>query len=440
MTARALAIEVLARVEATDAWLTPVLDARLSDSVLRDGRDVGLVTELCYGATRRRLALDFALSGVSDRRLATLEDRVLAALRVGAYQLFYSRMPARAAVAETVEAVKELGLARAAGFVNAVLRKLTALPAQPLPPPERWVEHLAVRESHPAWLVERWRSTFGPERTEAMLVADNQAPPLVLRSNSHRTSREALAALFGEAGLAARATEHAPGGLTLASPGRVEALLGFAEGLWQVQDEAAQLVVHYAEVPEGARVLDVCAAPGGKTCQLAERGPVVAMDLSARKLESIRSEAERLGLSERISLRAHDATERLPADLGAVDAVLLDAPCSGLGTLRRNPELRYRRTPDDIPRLARLQAAMLTQVQAAVPGGGLLVYAVCSTEPEEGPRQLAAFLAAHPDFGLAPPEGAASRDCPLEQGCLRTLPGPEGMDGFFAARLRRGRR
>jgi 16S rRNA (cytosine967-C5)-methyltransferase len=437
MTARALAIEVLARVEATDAWLTPVLDARLSESVLGDGRDVGLVTELCYGATRRRLALDFALLGVSDRRLETLEDRVLAALRVGAYQLFYGRMPARAAVAETVEAVKEVGLARAAGFVNAVLRQLAALPGQPLPPLEPWVEHLAVRESHPGWLVERWQRAFGRERAEAMLVADNLAPPLVLRTNAHRTSRQALAALLAEAGLVVRATQHSPVGLTLGSPGRVEALLGFAQGLWQVQDEAAQLVVHYAEVPSGARVLDVCAAPGGKTCHLAERGPVLAMDLNPRKLESIRREAERLGLSERIVLRAQDGTEALPPELGAFDAVLLDAPCSGLGTLRRNPELRYRRTEEDIPRLARLQQALLERAQAAVAPGGLLVYAVCSTEPEEGPRQLADFVAAHPDFRLAPPAGPAAVDCPLEAGCLRTLPGPEGMDGFFAARLRR---
>ncbi len=437
MTARALAIEVLARVEATDAWLTPVLDARLNESPLRDGRDAALVTELCYGATRRRLALDFALAGVCDRRLPTLEDRVLAALRVGAYQLYYARVPARAAVAETVEATKELGLARAAGFVNAVLRKLAALQAQPLPPEADVLEHLSVRESHPAWLVQRWLAAFGRSRTEAMLTADNRPPGLVLRCNSIRTSREALLGLFTEAGLQPTPTACAPSGLVLQAQGRVESLLGYREGLWQVQDEAAQLVVHYAEVPTGARVLDLCAAPGGKTCQLAERGPVVALDLHARKLEGVRSEAARLGLAERISLRAHDATHPLPADLGPVDAVLLDAPCSGLGTLRRNPELRYRRQEGDIPRLAALQRQLLERAQAAVPSGGLLVYAVCSTEPEEGPEQLARFLDDFPAFTLAPPEGAAARNCPLEQGCLRTLPGPEGRDGFFAARLLR---
>ena len=437
MKPRAVAIELLARLEATDAWLTPLLDARLSESAFPDARDAGLLTELTYGVTRRRLALDFALTGVSDRRLEKLEDRVLAALRVGAYQLYYSRVPARAAVGETVGAVKELGLSRAAAFVNAVLRKLAALPAQPLPPTSARVEHLAVRESHPAWLVERWSAAFGPPAAEAMLVADNVPPPLVVRANTGRTSRQALAELLAEAGLDPRPTRHAPAGLLLGSPGRVSALVGFSEGLWQVQDEAAQLVGHYAEIPPGARVLDACAAPGGKTCQLAERGPVVAMDVHARKLEAVRTEARRLGLADQVTLLAHDARRPLPAGLQPFDAVLLDAPCSGLGTLRRNPELRYRRTEDDIRRLAGLQAELLAQVQTAVAPGGLLVYAVCSTEREEGPEQLAAFLAAHPDFALEPPRGRAAQDCPLEAGCLRTLPGPEGMDGFFAARLRR---
>lgn len=437
MTARALAIEVLARMEATDAWLTPVLDARLSESPPRDSRDAALATELCYGTTRRRLTLDFALAGVSDRRLGTLEDRVLAALRVGAYQLFYGRMPARAAVADTVEAIKELGLGRAAGFVNAVLRKLAALPAQPLPPLEPRAAYLSLKESHPGWLVERWLHAFGVERTEAMLAANNQPPPLVLRANSRRTTREALLGLLSEAGLQPEPTLASPAGVALVAKGRVEALLGFQEGLWQVQDEAAQLVVQYADVQSGVRVLDVCAAPGGKTCQLAERGPVVALDLHARKLDGVRAEAARLGLGEQLTLRAHDATHPLPADLGLFEAVLLDAPCSGLGTLRRNPELRYRRTEEDIPRLAALQAQLLERAKAAVAPGGLLIYAVCSTEKEECSEQLRRFLEASRDFVLAPPTGPGARDCPLEDGCLRTLPGPEGRDGFFAARLRR---
>jgi 16S rRNA (cytosine967-C5)-methyltransferase len=439
MKARARAIAVLARVRATDAYLSAVLDAQLSESAL-DARDAGLVTELCYGTTRREMLLDRALALHSDRRLETLEDRVLCALRVGAYQMFFTRVPRRAAVAETVEALKELGLARAAGFANAVLRRTAELEAPPLPPPDDWAEHLAVRESHPQWLVERWLRQLGAERAEAMLQADNAAAPLVLRANGAKLSRDALLAQLREAGLEAQPTVCSPQGVVLTGAGSPEEIFGYREGLWQVQDEAAQLVGVYADLPAGARVLDACAAPGGKACHLAERCEVVAVDLHAHKLRKLAFQAERLGLSARIRAFAHDATQPFPAEVGPVDAVLLDAPCTGLGTLRRHPELRYRRRPEDVARLAELQAHLLERCASQVPPGGLLVYAVCSPEPEEGTEQIRRFLEAHPDFALDPPaaEGATRTSAlPLDAGCLVTLPGREGWDGFFAARLRR---
>lgn len=437
MNARAVAIDVLARVEATDAYLNVVLDQRLAEAPLRDPRDAGLVTELCYGATRRRLGLDCAIGGFSDRKLAALEDRVLAALRVGAYQIFHSRVPRRAAVSETVEGLKQLGLSRAAGFVNAVLRKVAAMESVPLPPESDLAGHLSVRESHPRWLVERWLRRHGRNGAEAMLVANNEPPPVAVRTNSRSGGREALAALFAEAGLVATPTLRSPVGFRLSSPGRVEDLVGFAEGRFQVQDEAAQLVGLYAAIPEEARVLDACAAPGGKACHLAETHRVLAVDLYAFKLEKIRSEARRLRLEDRIEVLAHDATQPFPASIGAVDAVLLDAPCTGLGTLRRHPELRWRRREEDVGRLATLQRRILERCQDVVPPGGLLVYAVCSTEPEEGQDQIDLFLRSHPDFTQETPVLAERLGWPLVQGALRTLPGPDGMDGFYAARLRR---
>jgi 16S rRNA (cytosine967-C5)-methyltransferase len=217
----------------------------------------------------------------------------------------------------------------------------------------------------------------------------------------------------------------------------VEDLVGYAEGRFQVQDEAAQLVGLYSAIPDGARVMDACAAPGGKACHLAETHPVLAVDLYPAKLEKIRSEARRLRLEDRIEVLAHDATEPFPESVGPVDAVLLDAPCTGLGTLRRHPELRWRREEPDLARLATLQRRILERCQAVVPPGGLLVYAVCSTEPEEGQDQVELFLRSHPDFTLEPPSIADRLGWPLVQGALRTLPGAEGMDGFYAARLRR---
>jgi len=336
-----------------------------------------------------------------------------------------------------VEGLKQLGLSRAAGFVNAVLRKVAALESIPLPPESDVAEYLSVRESHPRWLVERWLRRHGRAGAEAMMVAANEPPPVTVRTNTRAGTREALAALFAEAGLQAIPTVRSPVGFRLPSPGPVDALVGYAEGRFQVQDEAAQLVGLYAAIPEGARVLDACAAPGGKACHLAESHPVVAVDLYAAKLEKIRSEARRLRLEDRIELLAHDATEPFPESLGRVDAVLLDAPCTGLGTLRRHPELRWRREESDLARLATLQRRILERCQEVVPPGGLLVYAVCSTEAEEGQDQVELFLRSHPDFTLETSAQAEQLGWPLAQGALRTLPGPEGMDGFYAARLRR---
>jgi 16S rRNA (cytosine967-C5)-methyltransferase len=436
MSARILAIQVLARVRATDAYLNVVLDTMLSESPPKDPRDAALATELVYGTTRRQLGLDYALARVADRKLESLEDRVLAALRVGAYQLFYTRVPARAAVAETVQAIKDLGVVRAAGFVNAILRKLAELPGPPYPPESDVVEHLSVRESHPRWLVERWIRHFGRERAEAMLVANNQTPPIVVRANTSRVTREALLQQLREVGLDAQPTAVSPVGIILPPVGRLEEVYGYAEGLWQVQDEAAQLVGVYASIPETARVLDACAAPGGKACHLAESHEVVAEDLHANKLPKIEAEAKRLGLSARLRAVAHDATQPLPAELGEFHAVLVDAPCSGLGTLRRHPELRYRRKEEDIGRLASLQRRILENCQEAVPPGGLLVYAVCTTEPQEGADQVEMFLRSHPEWTAEPPVLQGVK-LPMNQAWLRTLPGTEGWDGFYAARLRK---
>jgi 16S rRNA (cytosine967-C5)-methyltransferase len=412
-TPRALAISILARVAATDAYLNVVLDGVL-DEFRPEPRDAALVTELSYGSTRRQLQLDAALEKHSARALDTLEDKVLAALRIGAYQRFFTRIPPHAAVGATIDALKELGLERAAGFANAVLRKLDVPPDVP---------------THPAWLVERWSRHFGADRAKAMMAADDEPASVVARVNSARATRaELLEALPGAA-----PTTVSPVGIVLPGGAPPAELYGFAEGLWQVQDEAAQLVGLYAAVPDKAKVLDACAAPGGKTCHLAERCDVVSLDVHANKLDKIRREAERLGL--KADVRKADAS-KLPESLGEFDAVLLDAPCSGLGTLRRHPELRLRRKPEDIPRLAALQRALLESCQQRVKPGGLLIYSVCTTEPEEGADQVELFLRSHPDFTAEPPT-ATGVPFPLWQAYLRTLPGPEGMDGFFAARLRK---
>ena len=435
MNARALAIQVLARVRSTDAYLNLVLGAQLLEHELKDSRDPALVTELCYGTTRRQMALDYAIAQVVDRRLDQLEDRVLAALRIGAYQMFYMRIPRRAAVSETVEALKQLRLARSSGYVNAVLRRLAELEALPLPKDAKPELELSIRESHPLWLVERWFRQFGRSRAEAMIVADNQPPSLAVRANTLKVSRDDLLRRFEQAGLPATPTRYAGQGILLSGQGRPDQLPGYAEGLFQVQDEAAQLVIEFADFPDGAKVLDACAAPGGKAFQLAQRVQVVAADHRRTKLLKLEAEAKRLGVSERIRTQVHDATTPFPQQWKPFEGVLVDAPCSGLGTLRRHPELRYRLEEEDIRRLSTLQLKILENCQSQVAPGGLLVYSVCSSDPEEGQDVIEMFFRSHPEF-TAEISAAADR-LPLLQGFLRTLPGPEGLDGFFAARLRR---
>lgn len=433
-TARTAAIQVLSRVAATDAYLNVVLDTVLDELTLKDPRDPGLVTELCYGTTRRLLTIDAVLASFADRSLATIEDRVLAALRLGIYQLFFMRVPKHAAVGDTVDALKAVGLERAAGFVNAILRKASALPELPKSDGDE-IGRLVYDTSHPPWLVKRWIRQFGPERASVMLHADNDAPSVAIRTNTAKLTRDELLAQLTEAGVACKATVLSPVGIVLESPGRVEELYGYREGLWQVQDEAAQLVGVFAQIPANARVLDACAAPGGKACHLAQSNEVVAIDVHANKLPKIESEAKRLGLRQRMTLVRADASKPLPESLGEFDAVMIDAPCTGLGTLRRHPELRYRRKEADIAELAALQREILEQCSLVLKPGGLLVFAVCSTDTAEGPDQVEMFLRSHPDFTTEPPRGLAA--LPTWQGHLRTLPGPEGLDGFFAARLRK---
>ena len=279
MSARTLAIQVLSRVAATDAYLNVVLDTVLAESPPKDSRDAGLTTELVYGTTRRQLAIDYALAPLASRKLETLEDKVLAALRIGAYQLFFMRVPRHAAVGDTVQALKELGMARASGFVNAILRKLSAMRGA-APPAGGRSGHLPLHSREPPRVAGapldpplRTRARGGDARRQqprraADAAREHREAPIASRC-SHASRRR---------GWRPFPTSFSPVGIIVPHPGRVEDLDGYDEGLWQVQDEAAQLVGIYAAIPEGARVYDACAAPGGKACHLAERLEVLAAD------------------------------------------------------------------------------------------------------------------------------------------------------------------
>ncbi|WP_373047059.1 16S rRNA (cytosine(967)-C(5))-methyltransferase RsmB [Vulgatibacter sp.] len=440
--ARAIAYAVLRRVEEQDAFANLALDAELSSAGVLDPRDAALATELAYGVLRRRVALDRALSPLVKGGLAGLEDRVRDLLRLGAYQLLYTRIPPHAAVGETVNTARRVGLARAAGLINAVLRRLGREGAPALPDPASDpLGALEVQGSLPRWLAERLLSRLGIEEALAFAAAIDQPAPPTLRVNRKRTTRETLEARLATEAAGARIsrTPLAEDGLLVEGGGSLARLPAFAEGLFSQQDEAAQLVGELCGPAAGARVLDACAAPGGKSCHLAERGAgeVISVDVHERKARRIGDEARRLGLDGIVRPLGADASKPLPAAAkGPFDLVLVDAPCSALGTLRRHPELRYRRTPEDVARMVETQALILDNVATEVRPGGILVYAVCSILPEEGPDQVRAFLER---------QGGAFVKAPLEPApgwseggwILDAWPQRQGIDGFYAARLRR---
>lgn len=441
MDARTIAFAVLRRVEEQEAFANLALDAELSQAGILDPRDAALATELAYGVLRRRVALDRALAPLVRGGLEALEPKVVDLLRLGAYQLLFTRVPPHAAVGETVATARRVGLARAAGLINAVLRRLGREGAPPPPDPARDpVGALEVQGSLPRWLAERLLERLGPDEALRFAAAIDQPAPPTARANRLRIGREELGARIAAeaAGARIRPTPLAPDGLTVEGGGSLTRLPSFAEGLFSQQDEAAQLVGHLCAPAPGATVLDACAAPGGKSCHLAElgAGSVISMDVHERKARRIGDEARRLGLEEVVHPLAGDATRPLPeAARGPFDLVLVDAPCSALGTLRRHPELRYRRTAADVARMAETQARILDNVAGVVRPGGTLVYAVCSVLPEEGPERVRAFLERHPDFAPAPLDPAPAWS---EAGwILDAWPHRQGIDGFYAARLRR---
>lgn len=399
-------------------------------------RDRAWTQELVYGTLRLRGRIDHMLGQLVRNGTASLEPDVLEVLRLGAYQLLeMGGVPAYAAVSQSVELVREAGAGRAAGLVNGVLQSLQRRGAAlDFPDPEADpVGDLATRGSHPRWLVERWVERFGLEAARGIVEADNLRPELYVTPIGVAPD-EAMARLAA-AGVEAERSSVAAHSLRIAGDSSARAALDAVPAA--VQDPAAALVVRYAAIGEAATVLDVCAAPGGKAVGLAGGGAlVIAADLSPGRLRRLRENVERLGLVDRVRLVVADA--RFPPFRPA-DAVLLDAPCTGTGTLRRHPDGRWRMTPDDLAALVRLQAELLESAAALVAPGGLLVYSTCSLEPEENEGRVAAFLADHPEFELEPEPGAVDARLLSPEGYLYVLPHRDGVDGAFAARIRRAR-
>jgi 16S rRNA (cytosine967-C5)-methyltransferase len=397
-------------------------------------RDRRWVQELVWGVLRRRSWLDAVLAPRLRGGLGALEPGVLDLLRLGVQQLVgMGSVPPYAAIGEGVTLARTFHGEGAARLVNAVLRRVDRERDQLEPdPPGDPVEALAQAHSHPAWLVARWMRQWGADDTARLLHANNTPGPIMLRP--HGVPAEALAAMLAGDGVTVAPVPLVADSLALPPGVALADLAPFAAGQCYVQDAGATLVVRYAHVPEGGVVADLCAAPGGKALELARRAAlVVAADRQPLRVDRMLTGFGRLDAERLVTLVA-DATA--PA-LAPVDAVLVDVPCTGTGTFRRHPDARWRLKVADLAVLGALQREILEAAATVVRPGGLLVYSTCSLEPEENDAPVDRFLAAHPEFTLEPPPPGTVPDTVLDGGRLRVLPHRHGVDGAFAARMRR---
>ena len=448
-SARAAAIEILSQWEKTAQPIDRLLDEGLPPDALADRRDYSLTMALVYGVLRWRGYLDWLLTDYSRHPLDKMKSRTRQALRVGLYQLlFMDRVPAAAALNETVKALKSAGQPGwLIGFVNGLLRNLSRRrPELPAPGQVDAALPAAAALSHPDWLFERWQKRYGRNQALAICRQNNSQPPLSLRVNTKLTTVAQFIKNLSQAGLAAQPGFFAPAAVRLTEySGPVAQIPGYAEGCFQVQDEAAQLVAGLLlPLRPGQSYLDGCAGLGGKTSQLAEMLPagdpparLLAVEPNERRLRLLKENLARLQLAAPVHI-FHTGLETLRDQPGQFAGILLDVPCSGLGVIRRHPDIRWSRQPADLGRYRQKQLALLGLAAPLAAPGGIVVYATCSMEPEENEEVVLGFLAAHPEFALTdgknflPPAAAELVD---GQGFLRTVPDERGLDGFFAARL-----
>lgn len=425
MNLRLLAAKVLTRVVVDGQSLTAALEQALK--TVESAQDRSLVQALCYGVCRYYHRLDFILARLLDKPLKDIHIRLL--ILVGLYQLGFMRIKTHAAVSETVGAAGRKPWAK--GLVNALLRRYIREQALFEQSTE---EKPSARLSHPEWMIDKICRDW-PEQAEACLQANNQQPPLALRVHLARISRTAYGDLLAEQGIAAQPHEFCASALILDNPAPVEMLPGFAEGLVSVQDVAAQLAAGLLGVAPGQRVLDLCAAPGGKTAHILEIEPqlkeVVAVDVDRERMRRVQDNLQRLGLQA--GTIVGDATDPQSWwDGQAFDRILVDAPCSALGVIRRHPDIKLLRRAEDIDALKAQQRAILNAAWNLLAPGGQLVYATCSVLKEENEQQVLDFLASHPDATELPIAAAWGVSCAVGR---QILTGDSCMDGFYYARL-----
>lgn len=464
-TARQIAFEALRSVE-RGAFVDVVLDRKLTQSQL-SAQDKGFVTELVYGTVRRRRTLDALITQFGKREASKQQADLLQILRLGFYQLRYlTQVPDHAVVDTTVQLAKSQRLGKLSGVVNGMLRQYIrqssqrgdergaleadsismteepveqTLPADPLQLPAKPVERLGVLHSYPDWIIQVWRSMLPDDEVSALCEWFNQSPALDLRINLQRYSLAEAAGIFEAAGIETERVAAVPSALRLKGhSGAIAYLPGYADGWWAVQDSSAQLVAYLLDPQPGETIIDACGAPGGKSLHIAElmgdQGMVWSCDRTASRTQKIQQNIDRSGLSAVRPLMCDSRHQ--PTFAGQADRVLLDVPCSGLGTLNRHADARWRQNPESVAGLVTLQRELLSHVATWVKPGGVMVYATCTLHPAENEEQIQWFLSQQGDWEIVPPppEFGLSATAP---GWIKVWPHQQNMDGFFMVKLRR---
>lgn len=435
-TARQIAFAALKLIDRQKLFTDVAIDQQLRSSELTSV-DRRLVTELVYGCVRRQRSLDFIIDQLAKKPAHKQSPDLRLILHLGLYQLRYlKQIPDSAAVNTTVQLAKENGLQGLASFVNGLLRQYlrsgVEFPSEPV------INRLSISESFPDWIVELWLKNYGAAETGLLCHWFNQTPSLDLRVNPLKATLEEVVTAFDNVGIITAPIPHLPQGLRIkGGTGSVSQLPGFAEGWWTIQDASAQLVTHLLDPQPGQMVIDACAAPGGKTTHMAElmqdQGELWACDRPKRLLQ-LQQNCARLQLQS-IQIQAGDSRD-LPEFSGMANKVLVDAPCSGLGTLHRHPDIRWRQNPDRITKLNQTQKEILTSAATWVSPGGELVYATCTLNPLENQLVIKDFLENHPNWAIVMPDADnLTASFTTSEGWIEILPHQQDMDGFFMVKL-----
>lgn len=446
MTAREAALEVLHQTESKAGYLNLVFMEVLKTANLSSA-DAAFAKELVFGVYREKLLLDYVIRNHSSLRLKKIDSKILMLLRMGVYQIYFmDKVPDHAAVSESVTLSKKWSRGKTPGFVNAVLRgvlrtrsvqkdiDLSAVSKDK-------VTYFSVKYSYPEPLTAFFLKHFG-KRTEAILNAGNKTPDLCVRVNRLRTSPHELMQKLENAGIGVKETPYTDCGLYLFGADEQKRKAFSAD--FTVQDQSSQLAALSLSPEPGDTVLDLCAAPGGKTTHIAElmenRGKIFAFDLYEKRLQAVLDAQKRLGLSI-IEARAHDATVLMEEFVGKADKVLLDVPCSGLGIIRRKPDIKYKEDITDFASITQIQRSILNTAKAYVKPGGVLVYSTCTVNPAENRDMIAWFLEQNPDFHLCPIQSSHIKDALAKRaatGMLDMFPDTDSSDGFFVCKMQKG--